>query len=334
MKKTVALIGASVLGLAGAAAGASGAQAAPILPAQCTNSDQHTLSPTATAGADWYMDCVPQYGLGKAEFTVQNPSAPLPAGFVPLTDPSVTVTSTTTPAAPSYFGAAPTGDFIGLTETSGDANSQTYSAHYVAPVLSVLPILASALPAACDPVANSYNSAYAVNYGATSTTFSQTNGGVTSVLTLAIPARTLYLGFTIDANVFNSGAAACASDLTTTTFAANGGTANYGVITGDHATIGLSAGTVVPEDTFDPLGLVLDPTSPGGFFPSPTQLGTFAVTAAAPVIPVTPVVAATPDPALAATGQDSAVPVGLGAVLLAAGAALVGITRRRRRPVR
>lgn len=337
MKKSVALVGVSVLGLAGAVSGATGVQAAPVLPALCTNAGQHTLSATATAGADWYMDCVPQYGLGKAEFTIHSSAAQLPTGFVALNDPSVTVTSTTPPAPPAYFGSAPSGDFIGVVKQSEDASSQTYSAHYVAPVLGVAPILPSALPTGCNPDVNVYNSAYAVSYGATSTTFTQTTpAGITSTVAISIPARTLYLGFSIVGNLFNTGAAACASDLITTNFAANSTDANFAIATRDHATVGQSAGTVNPEDTFDPLGLTLDPVVNGGVFPStPTQLGTFAlVSTATPVTPASPVVAVTPQPTLAATGQNPAVNAALGALFLALGVGLSLIARRRRSSVR
>ena len=120
MKKSVALASASVLGVGAVALGGTSAQAAPVVDA-CTTANDHTIS-YPDIGDNWYMDCIPQYGLGKVEFTIGS-DVDLPPEFLPISDPSVaSVASNTGPAASTYFGdTAPPAGFRYLDDTSGGA---------------------------------------------------------------------------------------------------------------------------------------------------------------------------------------------------------------------
>ena len=97
------------------------------------------------------------------------------------------------------------------------------------------------------------------------------------------------------------------------------GVGNYGVNLGTPTSLGVSAGTSV-------LVQVLCNSSDPSFHSTSVRNSTTAVTAAVAA-------PAAVTPALAATGFDSALPLGLGAALLAAGAVLL-LARRRRAQLR
>ena len=87
MKKSLAFVGASALGLVAATAAASPAMAIGDTTEPCTDMDAQVAA-TGNLTANWYQDCVPQYGLGKAEFTIvadeNDPSVAVPDEFVTL----------------------------------------------------------------------------------------------------------------------------------------------------------------------------------------------------------------------------------------------------------
>lgn len=73
MKKKIAAVGAAVLGLvAASAASGTAANAATTTPACTSANDQGAITATNPATASFYADCVPQYGAGKAEFTLKS----------------------------------------------------------------------------------------------------------------------------------------------------------------------------------------------------------------------------------------------------------------------
>jgi LPXTG-motif cell wall-anchored protein len=249
MKKSLAALGATVLGVTGAlvaSAAPAGAQPAPA-PLPCNTAVAHNVSRTAgdPSAADWYMDCIPQYGMGKAEFTTSAPSGEtFPAGYS-LTDGKQTVTSSTPTAAQveAYFGtfyaqvhntSSPTytGAFINLTEDVSDstATSQEYQeAGGDAPMTVAFPItsvgkLTGGLPAACSPDGETYQGEYVIHYAPVTTTFAEVIADKTYTTTVTLTAPTLELGLNFDAAGsfgFDDSAALCATSTLGTVFAAS-----------------------------------------------------------------------------------------------------------------
>jgi hypothetical protein len=247
VKKTIAAIGASVLGLAGAA-GAAAAPAAAVGTDSCTDATQHQVSTTASdpSSGAWYMDCVPQYGMGKAEFTI-TPAAgqsTFPAGYS-LTDGKQTVVSSSPTAAQveSYFAsdyaldhstpATYTGAFLNLTQDTADSTAavQQYSAPSGEVMAAAFPITAvtklastALLPTDCTTATPTptYAAAYEVTYAPATTSFSETIGGTKYTNTVTLTAPPLYLGLNFNAGDpfgFDSGEALCASSSLGTVFA-------------------------------------------------------------------------------------------------------------------
>ena len=166
MKKRTAIIGSSLLGVAAAVAVAAPASAVgPTISTPCTNVEQHTLG--VDGGANWYMDCIPQYGAGKTEFSIaasaSDPTATFPTGFEPLTGSDVTTTATVdTPdgAAPYFDVTAPTKGFIQFGEDVADstASVQEYDGLMLYRIASVQSIATTSLPADCATTGDPYES--------------------------------------------------------------------------------------------------------------------------------------------------------------------------------
>lgn len=318
MKKAVAAISASILGVSGAAfAAAAPANAVPPLP-NCTNIDQHTVSANANT-QDWYMDCIPQYGLGKAEFTITS-TAGFPAGYS-LTDGHQTITSTVDDATAAAYLGVPTTDLEGqfelLAEEAGSTpNSQTYGTnpapvpqtHGIFPITSVATLDPADLPAGVDgcfpntSTPETYAHAYTVTFSPVTTTFKQTiDGKVWTTVVTATPAPLILgLNFVASPGVgLDPTAAQCASAGGTALVADNNSADGWVDVSEDEATLDdFFAGT----NSLDPSGNA-----------SGSNLGTFA----------------TSDPALASalpeTGVD-ATPAGvLGGGLLFGGIALIAL---------
>jgi LPXTG-motif cell wall-anchored protein len=247
MKKSLAAIGASVLGLAGAlGASASSASAAPVptpLP-KCDDATQHIVNPDLDpTTASWYMTCIPQYGMGKAEFSITAPNGGFPAGYT-LTDGHQTVVSSSPTSAQvqAYFDdfytsdhdePVYTGAFASLTQDVDDstATTQTYkNVNTSTPMTAAFPISSvglagSAFPtAACSPDGETYEGEYVVNYAPVTTTFSEVIGTTSYKTTVTLTAPTLYLGLNFDTNGpigFDASKALCATSAAGTLFAPN-----------------------------------------------------------------------------------------------------------------
>jgi len=320
LKKTVAVISASILGVSGAAiAGAAPANAAPL--PSCTGIDQHTVSANANT-QDWYMDCVPQYGLGKAEFTITS-TTPYPTGYS-LTDGQQTITSSVDDtAAASYLGVSPTtldghleslsefGSTSPTTQAYGGSNSST---HAIFPIASVAPLDPADLPSGatgCFPntvTPETYAHAYTVTFSPVTTTFKETVGDevLTNVITAAPAPLILGLNFVASPGTgFDPTEALCASSDGTSLVADNSSSTSWVPVSQDEATL----------DTALFTGNSLDPSGDG----TAINLGTFATT---------------DTPVLAETGYDAAPAGVLGGGLLFGGMALialrfVGSARRR-----
>lgn len=305
LKTSAAIASTSIVGLGLATLGAMPAQAADVT-TDCASVSDHQTTSTALAD-NWYMDCVPQYGLGKVEFTIDS-DVDLPAGFVPLTDPSVTSTSANTgPAASTYFETSfPVAGFTTLEETGATPTQRSYGGSMMFAISGVSSIDVSALPAACGigPFAN----AYRVDYLPATITFTQTIDGVVWTTVVQYTPAPLYLGlnFADDPLDLDSTAVQCASSTTGTTLG-EPSTTDWIVVATVHATAFYGGdewvGSISPFPIADanPIG----------------QLGSFAVTI--------------PKPELAATGVDSA-GLGLaGGLSILAGSLLAFFWRRRRR---
>ena len=320
MKKSIAALSASILGVSGAViAAAAPADAAP-LPA-CTSIDDHVVSADANTQS-WYMDCIPQFGLGKAEFTITS-TTPYPAGYT-LTDGHQTVTSSVDDtAAAAYLGDSKSelyGAFAFLEENGGSTpTSQTYSGPIgsmqgIFPIAGVASLDPADLPAGtsgCFPNGTeTYAHAYTVTFSPVTTTIKETIDDKvwTTVVTATPQPLILGLNFVASPGVgFDTTAAQCASSGGTTVVAENGSSANWTAVSEDEATLN---STILDENS-------LDPSGDGSEF----EFGSFATTNT---------------PVLAETGYDAAPAELLGGGLLFGGMALialrfVGSVRRRAR---
>jgi LPXTG-motif cell wall-anchored protein len=245
VKKTLAVVGASILGFAGALGASAAPASATPGPVPCTNAlNDHLVNPDVDATSDnWYMTCVPQYGMGKAEFSITAPADGFPAGYS-LADGHQTVVSSTPTSAQvqSYFGdlyadehsTAPvyTGAFINLVEDTSASTTTTQVYDTVdsnSPMTAAFPITSVAkvttgFPDACSPDGETYQGEYVVNYAPVTTTFSEVISGQTYKTTVTLTSPTLYLGLNFDpTNSFglDSSKALCASSSEGTLFAAS-----------------------------------------------------------------------------------------------------------------
>lgn len=291
------------MGVGMAAMGAAGvAHAAPVTDA-CTSASQHDYT-AGTIGDNWFMDCIPQYGMGKAEFTISS-ADPLPPEFLPLDDPGVTsVYSGDADAAAAYFGVsgAPNG-FVSL---NMDGDVYTYEGLPIFPITGVTPIDYSELPAGCLVDSHTYDYAYRVDYSPITVTFTQSIDGVEWSVDVTFAADSVFLGFNFngpDNVTFDFDRPQCIANSSSTLLAFNA----------------------------DPLGEILlgswAPWSPDGTMPPSVNaaatlaLGDFVVQQNS-----------APDPGLADTGADvSPVVIGAGVAAFLAGTALFVVSRVQRR---
>lgn len=347
MKKTIAAISASVLGIGGAVvAAASPASAAPP---KCTESLQHEVNPTVSPADSWYMECIPQYGMGKAEFTITtNAAHPFPAAYE-LDNGHQKVTSTPTAAqVKSYFSAEAvdggldpvyTGAFVDLGEdpTVSTSTSQLYGGpgsgggvgfgSTVAYPIVAVGQATSGLPADCTPLGSgaTYEGEYKVTFGPTTTHFSQTINDVVHSVTVTYTPDPLYLGLNFDS------AQELDLDESLPLCTSSGGETNFAPAYDDSdpssaqslawVSAAYDATTLPPTlETLSPgAGPIGDFSDPEDFLAgTTTDFGAFA---------------ATSTPVLATTGLDTRPAGTLGAGLLSLGilATLVGVVRRRRR---
>ncbi|MDO7883304.1 hypothetical protein [Antiquaquibacter soli] len=197
MKKTIAALGASVLGLGSAVAvGAAPANAEPAPVTDCANIEEQigSLGSSNDPAEMWFENCIPQYGLGKVEFTIvpdeDNPAVDFPEDFVTLDDAAyedspITVTTTTDAAAlQAYFGAedAPysIAPILPQTILDEESNSQTYGATVIAKISSLTAADPETVPAdvvsLCEYDELDFGG-YVASYDPIDTTFTQTVDG-------------------------------------------------------------------------------------------------------------------------------------------------------------
>lgn len=310
LKSSVAALSAGALGLVGATIGAAPASAAAPV---CATWDDYVDGIPASGPADFFADCVPQYGLGKAEFTITSDS-PIPEGFTDLTELEPTSTTIDGAAFDAYFAGSELAEApVGISAeilTDSTETTRTYLATSTVPVAGAeaLPSVPSDLALMCgaggntDPVV--FTGAYRVDFAASSSTFSQLIDGEDWSWTITVPARSAWYlvgaGFFDDVTSFEL----CATD-------------------------GIRAFSTLDDDTTAPLeSLFIIPFTPEfpniGAGPDDVafwDLGPFARFVPTPVVPPLP-----------ATGLETAAPAGIAVGLVAIGAlALAGATVVRRR---
>jgi len=316
VKKTLAAIGASVLGLSSVAAGAALPANAAGGPTEGACTDiQDQINSTGNVTDNWFQDCVPQYGIGKAEFTIvpdeDNPSQEFPEGFVDLSDvenPAITITSTyDTAAIGAYFSGIESPESLApifpTGTLEGTPTSRTYAASIFAPIATIG--LATDVPAAvtqaCSLDTVSYSGGWVATYKPIDTTFSQTIDGEAWNYTITGTPKPSY--FFIE----GEGSGFCVTD-------------------GEY-TINEDEGSSAVQVLFGGVFTYIPGTIADG--PADLQsLGIFSRNG------IEPAPAPAPTPQLAATGADAAslAPVGLlAAGVLAAGGALVALGARRKR---
>lgn len=303
MKKSVAAASASAMGLGLVALGGSPAVADDVV-IPCTDMTEHVPA-SAPIPDNWFMECVPQFGVGKAEFTVTS-TYTLPGDFLPLDDPGVTSTySGDAAAAAAYVGVSglPAG-FSSFTEVG----PLQFEGNPIFPITGVSAILPEDLPSGCDPLNLAYGNAYRVDYAPVVITFTQSAGGYDWSVTLNFAAPSMFLGLSFNASgsaILDPSAPQCLSDGSETVLAPGGSsTAVLPVL----LWIDNGAGEGLPPMVFGTTDL-----QNLGAFPLVRSGGATA-------------------PGLADTGAEaSSTVVGLGAVALLAGAALLIVSRGRRR---
>ena len=305
MKKTVAAGSAVAMGVIGAA---MPLMAGPAQAASAQPCDVYSDMAWSDSVDNWFQSCIPQYGLGKVEFTISS-DTDFPADFKDLTDPSVTVTSTADVAdINAYYGETLTSPFTDLSriDDGTDPKLQRYQASQVAPlslegnpggvfrVSSATAMSPANLPEACGPF--SYADAYAVTFEPLDVTFTQTVNGAQWVYHIVMSPETLYIGGTMEPGGWNSGAPLC---MAQGTFMTGGLTASD------------EGWTEASSDSIERLNMY--PSLTGDYF-----VGNY------------PRAVPTPDsPALPATGLELVAPLAVAGGLLLAGLSVLAIRRRR-----
>lgn len=320
MRKTTALLSASTLGIVAVAAGAAAPASADIITGpRCETFDDHLALGSADPSADWYMECVPQYGIGKAEFTLEAPDSGFPEGFDPeaLTRTNSPDASGVAPYYDGFFGdeATPLDSWImplEVDEATATDTSVEVGATLVAPVVSVgrLEAVPALVAAECEletAPEGAESVAFVSTFAPVTTTFSFVGAdGVTySAPVTATPDPTYYV-FTSFTEGETTESVVCITDTHQTVV----GDPDGGF---DVEFVGLI--TVPPYVWFEGIEGELADLPNLGVIP-------FAAPAA-----VTPAAA----PTLADSGAENVVPLGIAAgVLGGLGALLFAFSRRRR----
>lgn len=218
MKKAVATGSAVAIGVMGAA---MPLVAVPAQAASAPTCDTFSDLSWSDSMENWFQSCVPQYGLGKVEFTISS-ETDFPADFKDLTDASVTVTTTADVADINlYYDDSLTSPFSALSriDDGTDPKLQRYQASEIAPfslgdnqgavfrVSSVAAISPSSLPADCGQF--TYGQAYSVTFEPLDVTFTQTVNGEPWVYHIVISPDTLFIGGTLQPASWDGGQPLC-----------------------------------------------------------------------------------------------------------------------------
>ena len=206
----VASVGMTALSVV--AAGTAAHAVPPVPLEQCATYADLLTSTDAAAlqNPQWYMGCIPQYGLGKAEFTVSS-DVDFPADFVPFGDSAVTQTSSVdSSAVDAYFGTdvSSTLNVIQRIDDGSNPKLQRYRFGAVSqdgltlplatlPISQVGPITSAELPAECLTSTNSYQQIFAVDYTPFTLSFAETAGDYNWTTTVDVAPPRLYVAFTV-----------------------------------------------------------------------------------------------------------------------------------------
>jgi LPXTG-motif cell wall-anchored protein len=233
MRKPVAAGSAVALGIIGAASPlvALPAVASEALP--CTT----FIEPSVGLGQDnWYQSCVPQFGMGKVEFTISS-DIDFPADFKDLNDPAVEISTTANlDALNSYFGSSPgdemTSPFTGFVRTDDGTNPKlqkyfagSFTDGQVAAfkIASVARVASSELPSSCLDFGSSYPDVYSVTFEPLDVTFTQTINGEDWTYHVVMTPQTGFVGGTVGPASFDGGEPLC---LAQGTYFSGGATAS------------------------------------------------------------------------------------------------------------
>jgi LPXTG-motif cell wall-anchored protein len=255
---------------------------------------------------NWYQACVPQFGLGKVEFTISS-ETDFPADFKDLTDPSVNVTTTTDlDLLNFYLSSDVDSPFLGLSRTDDGSNpklqryqaaslmTESLAAFKIAAVSELSPAVA---PAACDAfldVGDSYPRVFSVTFEPLDVTFSQAVNGQEWIYRVVMAPGTQYVAGTLPPGEddWDSDEPLCISQGNYLAGGSSSGSA------GDsHEIADLMSWLVAPYSSNDGFFVADYPRS------APTELP--------------------------ATGLNSLVPLGVGALTLAVGGLAIALRRRR-----
>lgn len=314
MKKSVAIGAAVATALGTTLASATGAQAVAQTDCATLTDYQTSMIPTFTSQYDnWITSCLPQFGIGKAEFTVSS-DVDFPSDFKPLSDAAVTVsTNWATSQLNSYMGNEVT-DRTRLSIARLDNGSNNRSQSYRIgdggnltpfPIHSITRVSTATVTAAagCNNPSFPYTDAFIIDYDPLDITFTQEAGGEIWSTMVTINPDDVQVGFVID---------------------------DSGVKTGTDASLCVLRGNMVyashnSEDFFPTATDVLSNLNP-----YPTGVGTNSVGDFAFVHEVAPPVE---DTALPNTGLDIAnrwAWLTAGLAMMAAGGVAAGVRRRRK----
>ena len=315
MKKSIA-IGASVATAVGTTlASATGAQA--VAQTDCANLAAYqtqTGQAITTQYDNWVTSCLPQYGLGKAEFTVSS-DVDFPADFKPLSDAGVSVsTNWATSQLDAYFEGSDT-DRARLSMARLDDGSNHRSQAYRIgdggrlvpfPIHSITRVTTTQVSAAsgCDNPPVPYTDAFIIDYDPLDITFTQEAGGEIWSTMVTVNPESVQVGMVVDGNGLY-----------------NGNDSSFCVLRGSTV-----YGSHVNSDFFETSVDVM-----ANLTPFPTHVGTNGIGNFEFVHEVAPPVE---DRSLANTGLDGAnrwAWLTAGLAMIAAGGVAVGARRRRPR---
>jgi len=323
MRKTTALLSASTLGVVAAVGAAMPASADAVVTGPLCDTIEDQIDMLGTSGpdvdADWYMPCVPQFGFGKAQITLEAPDAGFPAGFDLLTADAVS--SPDIDGLEEYFAAVgspfdPESGFHWITPLDVDTTTPEQLdvvAGVFAPVASVgrLDTAPPAVFEACELDEVTPYVTFVSTYEPITTTFSYELDGVTYSAPVALTPDPTYYVFAGDLESEGDGMI-CVTDSYQTVATST--------VDSFDSTVLLGLFSVPPYVWFESIEDI-DEDAPETFQNLP-EVGTFAFAAVEPE--------EEPDPELAATGATDAAPLAAGAGALAVlGALLIGFTRRR-----
>ena len=225
MKKSIAGLGAVVVGFAGVIVSATPAQAATP---QCATEDGTRILTADPAAGDFFMECVPQYGVAKDELVLESESE-FPEDFNLSDDEFTSVASNDyDTAAAAYMERTVRGGFSDLfnSQVSEDLKSFSVDAEGAYKVASTKKLSNYKIPASCSEGNATYDAAYQYTFAPFSKTFLTTSAA--NLLLDGLPGKfvvnvkpepvTVYLNFA--GNLYDETAPQCAVTGTYTEFGA------------------------------------------------------------------------------------------------------------------